>query len=179
MSRKSHAMKTHATGSRAVKAVVLGAEQHAEGLGDSSSGPEHLLLAALDLPDGAARRSFERISADPDGVRDAIIRTHEEALRGVGIEPVAEERLGRSPGRGRERLTSPAAHAIRLAASESKRDRTGAFGAHIVAGIAQLERGTAVRALEAMGIDRDELLVAARVEAVKAARRREEERDED
>jgi ATP-dependent Clp protease ATP-binding subunit ClpA len=178
MSRKSHTTKASQTGTRAVKAVVHGAELHAEQMGDNAAGPEHLLLAALDLPDAAARRAFERISADPDAVREAIVRTHEDALRGVGIEPVPEEALGRSAGRRRDRLTSPAAHTIRLAASESKRDRTGAFGAHIVAGVAQLERGTAIRALEAMGIDRDELLVAARVEAVKAARRREEERDE-
>lgn len=165
MSRKSI---SH--GTRTVKAVMLGAEQHAEALGDSATGPEHLLLAALDLDDGDARRAFERVGADPDGVRDAIVDVHATALRGIGIEPVPEERLGRG-SRRRERLSRTAVSTIRLAGDESKRDRSRSFGAHIVAAVAQLERGTAPRALHAMGIDLDELLVAARMEAIKAGRR--------
>lgn len=168
MSRKS---LSH--GTRTVKTVMLGAEMHAEDLGDSSTGPEHLLLAALDLPDGDARRAFERIGADPDGVRVAIIDVHASALRAIGIEPVSEERLGRGSSRRRERLSRTAVSTVRLAGDESKRDRSKAFGAHIVAAVAQLEHGTAPRALHAMGIDLDELLVAARTEAIKAGRRAE------
>ncbi len=168
MSRKS---MLH--GTRTVKAVMLGAEEHAKALGDSITGPEHLLLAALDLPDGDARHAFERIDADPDGVRDAIIDAHASALRAIGIEPVPEERLGRSSSRRRERLSRTAVSTVRLAGDESKRDRSRSFGAHIVAAVAQLEHGTAPRALHAMGIDLDELLVAARTEAIKASRRAE------
>lgn len=159
-----------AHGSRTVKAVMLGAEQHADDLGDSSTGPEHLLLAAIDLPDGDARRAFDRIGVDPGAVRAAIIDTHVQALRALGIEPVPEDRLGRGTTKRRERFNKTAVSTIRRAGAESKRDRSRAFGLHVVAAVAQLEHGTAPRALRGMGVDLDELLVAARTEAIKAGR---------
>jgi ClpA/ClpB-like protein len=49
-------------------------------------GAEHLLLAALELPDGTARRAFERVGADPNALRQAIEEQHAEALCAVGID---------------------------------------------------------------------------------------------
>ena len=48
-------------------------------------GAEHLLLAALDLPDGAARRAFEQAGASPDG-RMYGFHGHFEVMRVVRTE---------------------------------------------------------------------------------------------
>lgn len=57
------------------------AERAALAMGESEPGAEHLILAALDLPDGSAARAFERVGADPLGFREAVAAQHEQALR--------------------------------------------------------------------------------------------------
>src|SRR5665809_73606 len=71
---------------RTIKALLLGAEDQARAAGESQPGAEHLLLSALELPEGSGRRAFERAGADPDELRPAIERQHADALRAIGIE---------------------------------------------------------------------------------------------
>jgi hypothetical protein len=56
---------------RTIKTLMTGAEAEALEAGESVPGAEHLLLSALALPDGSARRAFERVGADPDELRAA------------------------------------------------------------------------------------------------------------
>ncbi|MGZ8476106.1 MAG: Clp protease N-terminal domain-containing protein, partial [Candidatus Limnocylindria bacterium] len=46
---------------RTIKKLLTDAEVEARAMGEAEPGAEHLLLAALDLPDGSARRAFERL----------------------------------------------------------------------------------------------------------------------
>lgn len=150
-------------GMRALKTLVLDAQAEASRLGDASTGAEHLLIAAFNQPDGAARSAFARAGADPDAFVDAVESAHEAALRGLGLRPVDPALLGAGT-RGPQRLGESAAHVLRSAAAMSKSARAELLGAQIVAAVATLEHGTAARALREQGVDRAELAVAADAE---------------
>jgi ATP-dependent Clp protease ATP-binding subunit ClpA len=153
---------------RTVKQLLSGAEKAALRAGESQPGAEHLLLSALELPDGAARRAFARVGADPDGVAPAIAAQHADALRAVGIEPPDEEAL--TPATGTKptrwyRSNASLQTAFQRAGDLAREDGTWFNGAHVVAAVAGLEHGTAARALRAMGVERGQLAAAAASEA--------------
>lgn len=155
-------------GTQAIKALVAGAQAHATSLGDSSAGAEHLVLSALSQPDGSARRVFEKVGADPEAFAAAIGESHDAALRQLGIEPVGAELLG-AGSRRPVTLNESAVRVLRSAAARSRTNRPAVLGAQVLAAAAELEHGTAARALRRAGIDRDDLGVAAEWEIRKAA----------
>ena len=53
-----------------IKEVLTSAESLAHEMGDKEPGSEHLLLAAIDMQDGLARRAFEQVGARPRRLRD-------------------------------------------------------------------------------------------------------------
>ena len=161
-------LRERARDMKTINALLTGAEEQARAMGDALPGAEHLLLAALALSDGTARRAFERTGADPDGFRDAIARAHDDALRSIGIEPPGESAFD-VPALGRKGAfrSTASARAVFQAASDMARGDGGLRGAHVVAAVAGLEHGTAARSLAAMGVDRDALAVAAREEAAR------------
>lgn len=156
---------------RTIKALLEGAEAESRRAGESMPGAEHLLLAALALPDGTARSAFARIGADADAVRQAIAAQHSEALRAIGITDVGDESLDGEPigtmppAIGVFRATAPAQAAFRASVDLAKSRRPSRLvGAHVVAVIAEMEHGTAARTLDALGIDRSALAASARLE---------------
>jgi ATP-dependent Clp protease ATP-binding subunit ClpA len=157
---------------RTIKRLLTGAEAEAHQAGESVPGAEHLLLSALELPDDSARRAFERVGADPDGLRAAIAAQHADALRAIGIEPPDDAALDTGAGKeppaptGVFRSSASAQSAFQAASKMARSGRsTPLVGAHVVAAVADMEHGTAARALTAMGVDRGELAAAAREEA--------------
>jgi len=149
---------------RTMKQLFAETEAEADRLGDQNPGAEHLLLAALSLPDGSAQRIFDREGVSRDALRDAIARVHEEALTAAGLsEPgrSGAQALER-PRTGALRLTEPAQAAFRSATALAKSERRPISGADVVAGVAELEHGTAARTLELLGISRSRLIEAAR-----------------
>ena len=70
---------------RTIKTLCFGAEKLANANGQKEPGVEHFVLAALELPDGTARKAFERIHADPNSFRTAIAQQYEDALQNFGI----------------------------------------------------------------------------------------------
>ncbi|SDG80517.1 Clp amino terminal domain-containing protein, pathogenicity island component [Duganella sp. OV458] len=70
---------------RTIMALSLDAERRALQEGQRHPGAEHYMLAALDLPDGSARRVFERLGADPDAYRAALANRHTAALNAMGL----------------------------------------------------------------------------------------------
>lgn len=156
-------------GARPLKQLYEGAESRAKAMGDSTTGAEHLLLSAFDLPDGLARRAFQRAGGDPDAFEAAVVQQHDDALRNIGIEPVAEETLRRRPRRGGPKPNESLIHVLKAGVTLEKTEGLKGLGAQIVAGTASLEHGTAARTIAAMGIDRFQLGAAARAEAHDAA----------
>jgi ATP-dependent Clp protease ATP-binding subunit ClpA len=155
---------------RTIKTLLEGAEAEAHATGDGEPGAEHLLIAAIDLPDGSARRAFERVGTDPDAFRAAVTRVHEDALAAVGIDAAGEASTRAADATPAQKPRAyhagvPAQAAFQEAAKLAKAKRGGQFaGAHVVIAVAETERGTAARALEALGIDRAQLADAARAE---------------
>lgn len=168
MRHSSKHSSTPLQGSRAVKALVIGAEVHARHLGDATTGAEHLLMAAFDLPDGSARRAFRRAGGDPDDFAAAVARQHADALRGVGIEPVPDRLLTRTAPLGSRRPNESAMKVLKAAIVDSKIDRLRPLGVHVLAAVAGLEHGTAARTLRGMGLERRALADAAIAEVDRA-----------
>lgn len=162
---------------RTIKKLLTDAETEARAMGEAEAGAEHLLLAALDLPDGSARRAFERVAADPDRLRSAVIEEQAEALTALGIdserarELSAPKPLDPPTGRGIYRAAVSAQEAFRAASILARDDRSHRLiGAHVVAAVAEMEHGTAARVLQILGIERHALAEAARdeLESVRA-----------
>lgn len=156
---------------RSIKQLLTDAEREARSMGDAEPGAEHLLLAALDLPDGTARRVLARFDVDGDRLRSAIADHHATALASVGID--APDKGAPSPiepanGSGPYRSSASAREAFQAAATMARRDRA-LLGAHVVAAVAQMEHGTTAGVLRALGIDRTALAAASR-EAIAVAR---------
>jgi ATP-dependent Clp protease ATP-binding subunit ClpA len=154
---------------RTIKLLLTRAEAEARNGGEETPGPEHLLLAATTLPDGTASRALGRVGIDPQRLRTAIEEAHANALAAVGIEvepgPKGATEL-RGSATGVFRSTPQAQRVFQETVALSKSTKPSKLqGAHVVAAICDLQHGTVPRALTALGVDRDRLREAARVEA--------------
>lgn len=149
----------------AIKALCERAEQHALRDAQREPGAEHFVLAAIDLPDGTAKLAFERAGLDAASFKDAIQSQYAEALRSIGLDPLAlhpqatdADEIGQPHG-----LYSAAASGKTLmqALTASRAAHAPLLGAHVIAAAADMEQGVAARALDAMGADRAALKRAA------------------
>ncbi|MGY1604954.1 Clp protease N-terminal domain-containing protein [Geodermatophilus sp. SYSU D00815] len=153
---------------RTIKHLLTRAEAEARAAGEELPGPEHLLLAAAALPDGTAVRALRQVGTDPERLRAAVEQAHRHALAAVGVDaaPPADADGLRAPATGAFRSTPQAQQVFQEAVRLSKSARPARLrGAHVVAAVCDLERGTAARALTALGVDRAALRAAARAEA--------------
>ncbi|WP_208723245.1 Clp protease N-terminal domain-containing protein [Corallococcus llansteffanensis] len=150
---------------RTIQQLLTKAEAEALRAGEELPGPEHLLLSALELPDGSAVRAFERVGADSSALRKAIEAAHHNALAAAGLaedDDGVEAPVERRPAPGAFRSTPQAQQVFQQAVALSKSTRPSRLrSAHVVAAACALERGTAVRALTALGVDRARLKAAA------------------
>ncbi len=152
---------------RTIRRLLGGAEDLARASGEELPGAEHLLLAAVALPDGTARRAFERLAVDPRGLSAAIAAQHADALRAIGIDPGETGALETpaTPASGVFRATPSAQVVFQRAVELSGTPRPRRLlGAHVVVAACEMEHGTVARALRQMGVSREELAVAAREE---------------
>lgn len=149
---------------RTIDELLTSAERHALALGDDVPGAEHLLLAALGLDEGSARRALAAFGVDLEALRAAVVAVHAEGLRAIGM---ADDECGvevpvRAPGK-LFRSTATAQKAFQRAVELSKNDSPRMLrGGHVVVAICELHAGTVVRAFDVLGIDRSELAEAAR-----------------
>jgi hypothetical protein len=155
---------------RTISALFRAAERHANADGQREPGSEHFVLAALELPDGTARRAFERLHADPDGFRAAIDRQYEEALRNIGIElPASASPAGSPtaipPGRGLYKAKA-SVQTLMQALARRLRAKPGdpLLGAHLIVAALAAQYGVTVRALHSMGVEPEALAAAAQAE---------------
>ncbi|GAA3961700.1 Clp protease N-terminal domain-containing protein [Actinoplanes auranticolor] len=149
---------------RTIEALLTGAEAEAQRAGDDLPGPEHLLLSAFGLPDGTARRAFERLGADPADFRAAVETAHRQALQYVGVTvPDNAGEFPPPPLGGVHRMTAPGQEVFQAAVKLSKATKPSLLrGGHVVAAVCGQEHGTVARALTALGIERSVLAAAAR-----------------
>jgi ATP-dependent Clp protease ATP-binding subunit ClpA len=157
---------------RTLSQLCTQAEVHARASGQAAPGAEHFLLAAIDLPDGSARRAFESIGADPAAVRSAIEQQYRNALQGLGLDnaalPQAAALEPHAPGLYR---AQPSGQELVQALARTRKDQGGPLlGAHVVLAVAAMSQGVAARTLRAMGIDAARLAAAAQAQVPSAAR---------
>ncbi|GGC14459.1 Clp protease N-terminal domain-containing protein [Pseudoduganella buxea] len=151
---------------RTIKILAEAAERHAGAAGEREPGPEHFLLAALDLPDGLAQRAFARLGVDPAGLRGAIAAQHGAALAGIGADPaLLADTAPLPPATGPYHAKGSMQEVMRqLADWPRARPTEPLTGAHVLAVIASSRQGTAARALRTLGLDGGPLAEAARAE---------------
>lgn len=164
-----------------IKTLSFGAEKLANEEGQKEPGAEHFVLAALELPDGTARKAFERIHVDPDNFRVAIAQQYEDALRNIGIELPQDAALseGATPIPCSTGLykTQPSAQALmqtlarEIMVKERKADSAAPLlGAHVILAATTAQYGVATRAFRAMGVDPTKLAEAATAEIIASRR---------
>lgn len=154
---------------RTIGRLLTGAEAEARRAGEDRPAPEHLVLAAVALPDGTAARVLARVGVNTPQLRDAVESAHRDALTVVGVDLDGDTHGSfalRAPARGALRSTPQAQQVFQDAVALSKTRRPARLcGADVVAAACRLERGTFVRALETLGVDRNALAAAAAVAA--------------
>ena len=163
---------------RTINALFSGAEKLANATGQKEPGAEHLVLSALELPDGTARKAFERIHADPNGFRAAIARQYEDALHNIGIAlppdvVITDEATPVAAGKGLFKAQASFDTLMQtLYEVKNKEHKTDSaaplLGAHVILAATTAQYGVAVRAFGAMGADPTKLAEAARAEIVES-----------
>lgn len=143
---------------KTINALFTGAEDHANQMGEEKPGAEHFVLAALDLPDGSARRALVQVGADPDQYRSAIEQQYRDALAKVGI---SADDLTSTPISHRDKIYKAKASADDLIQQLHKQRKaykdTPLQGLHVLEVVTSMQQGAAIRALRGMGVDADVL----------------------
>jgi ATP-dependent Clp protease ATP-binding subunit ClpA len=140
-----------------IRHLLENAETIARRDGLVQPGAEHLVLAALDLPDGTARAALERTGSSADAFASAVREQHAAALDAVGVV-VDDELIDAGlpePGRctGVYRSETSAQELFQRAGADARAEGGGLLGAHVVRAAAELEHGTVARAFRHMGVD--------------------------
>lgn len=161
-----------------IKRLLTTAEAEAHRAGHDQPGPEHLLLAALALPDGTAARVFRRFGLDETTVRTAIAdaAAADRAATGAShtpagaVPPAAADLPANSRPGTRPKLyrSTPEAQAVFRSAVEltkQTKPRSRLLGAHVVAAASDRRNGVITRALQHLAIDPATLRTIAREEA--------------
>lgn len=150
---------------KTIKQLFSDAENYAQQQNEDLPGEEHILLAALDLPDGTARQVFEKLATNPATIVTSIQQQYTQALSQLGFEN--SNLMSGLNGEGIEAADSgkllydakPSVQSLMKALYEYKKkdkDRP-LLGADILAVLAEKEHGVAARTLEVLGIDREKL----------------------
>ncbi|MES9862986.1 MAG: Clp protease N-terminal domain-containing protein [Candidatus Thiodiazotropha sp. 4PDIVS1] len=136
-----HDMKT-------IGKLIPGADKEANMVGEEKPGAEHFILAALNLEDGTAKRTFERFEIDSEKFREAIKKQYEEALSSFFIsqdtietdpEPiVSSEIFHDSQPSGQDLMKS-------LYALKKEDKDHPLLGAHVLIAAAAIEHGVVPR----------------------------------
>jgi ATP-dependent Clp protease ATP-binding subunit ClpA len=138
-----------------IRTLLEAAERESAAMGEPDPGAEHVVLAALALPDRTAADALAELGVDAARLRAAIEQVHAEALAALGItEPPApapiptptNQGVYRSKGSTRDLLTATAEAKKALRAKRLT-------SAHVLIGASTLEHGTLPKALQHLGID--------------------------
>lgn len=157
---------------RAVNALLLAAEAHATAEGGDEVAAEHLVLAALDDPEGSASAALARAGFGADDFRAALAAHRAAALSAFGItapELAPPEAVEVTTRQGRYRM-SPGGKRLfeQVVRHRGESGSPGALGAMVVLALCDVRGGAAADALDRMGADRDALAAAARAEIAAA-----------
>jgi ATP-dependent Clp protease ATP-binding subunit ClpA len=169
----------------AARSAVIRAQDETRQLAHPMVDCAHVLLAILQDADSTGARALRSLGLEANAIREVVRRTHggtftdaeAEALRTVGIEldevrrrieetfgPGALERTfdpQQARGGGHIPFTSGAKKAMELALREAIQLRHRYIGTeHLVLGLIRDERSSALRLLQARGLDQERVRAA-------------------
>ena len=155
---------------RTIKRLLTDAERIAREMGDEEPGAEHLLLSAIGLPDGSAARALAAVGVDAERIRAGLREEQAEALVSAGVPRETAEAMAEPAPLGPAGApllygAGPSAReAFQAAGTMARSAKQRLAGAHVVAAVAEMERGTMARVLDRLGVDRARLAEVARDE---------------
>lgn len=161
-------LKNRAAAMGTIATLLAEAEAIARRLGADRPAAEHLVQAALELPDGTAARALARLGSPAQDFGAALEAQEADDLGRIGVH-ADRDRIGSAlpeatPPGGIYR-SEPSAQELFQAAGEDARRGGGVLvGAHVLRAAASLEHGATARAFRRMGIARADLLAAASAE---------------
>ena len=153
---------------RSISRLLADAEQAARRMGDERPGAEHLLLAAIGMPDGSAARALSAVGVDAPRLSGALRAEHAAGLVAAGVDADTARRMSEPDPieplnpRGVYRSDASAQDLFQAAGTAARAARQRLGGAHVVLAAADFRHGTLARALDRLGVDRDEMATAAR-----------------
>jgi ATP-dependent Clp protease ATP-binding subunit ClpA len=138
-----------------LRALLEAAERESAAMGERDPGVEHVVLAALGLPDGTAADALADLGVDAERLREAIEQVHSDALAAVGVsEPPPPTPIAESANRGPYRSKGSTRGLLTATADAKKASRSKRFtSAHVLLGASTIEHGTLSQALHLLGID--------------------------
>lgn len=161
-------LKARAAAMKTISALLTQAEEIARSYGAEQPAAEHLVMAALQLPDGTAARALGRLGSSAAGFRAALEAQEADDLERIGVHADGDRISSELPPPtepGGVYRSEPSAQQLFQAAGDDARRAGGALvGAHVLRAAAALEHGPTARALRRLGVDRDELRDAASAE---------------
>ena len=171
-------VRRHFTDARTLSALCTAAEAAARARGIAEPGSEHFVLAALALPDQTASAAFSRLALTSLAFKDAIDAQYGSALDAVGIVAPSGEVSGdrsESPCRPVSPLykAAPSGQVLmqRLAERRHERKSRSLVSADILLAVADEQFTVAARAMQALGVQREALVNAARASITEVAER--------
>lgn len=141
--------------------LLPAAERIAHDDGVEQPAAEHLVLAALDLDDGIARRALESSGVDGAALRRAVSEQHDEAVRAVGViaddNAIAATLPAARAATGLYRSQGSLQTAFQRAVDLARDDGRPLMSGHVLLAALASEHGTVARSLDHLGVDRDAL----------------------
>lgn len=140
--------------------LIPGADEEARSLGKKTTGAEHFVLSALNLEDGTASKTFEKLGIDSIGFRNAVKAQYDVGLSTKGVDagslddepvPVHSDKASHSSKPSGQSLMKS------LYALKQKDKERPLQGAHVLIAAAAIEHGVLPAALKVLGINRDAL----------------------
>ena len=144
------------------RVVVRAAEEEAKGLGSATVEAEHLLLALAADEDAPAGRLLADGGLDHGALLAALERETERSLAAVGVTLTDYAPPRPTPPRRKPSFAASSKSALHrtVQVAVSRKDRR-VTAPHLLVGILRADIGTVPRALEAVEVDRAQLLTRA------------------
>jgi ATP-dependent Clp protease ATP-binding subunit ClpA len=138
-----------------MRTLLEAAERESAVMGEPDPGAEHVVLAALALPDHTAGDALAELGVDAARLRAAIEQVHADALAALGLaEPPAPTPIPTPTNRGVYRSKGSTRDLLTATAEARRTLHARRFtSAHILIGASALEHGTLPKALHELGID--------------------------
>ena len=128
--------------------------------GRAEPGEEHFILAAIDLPDGTARKAFEALGLTATDIENGIKQQYVEALQRLGIErpEIKSDDVKAAQKRILYQAKPSVQQLMQYLINARKTDKdTPLLGGSVLEALIRKEHGVAARTFQVLGVDKQKL----------------------